>query len=184
MAREAGKIELPGGSLAHRLLDGLRAEGVDVPAALFTERDAAAMTAQGITKEVIAAEVEITKAQALEAINAELVRRLRVELDEDPEGIGYAGMAPAEIVDHLNRPHPDTITRNGRARTFERPAPIGHVWEGLPYAPAAATTDDVAAALAFKGDTTRAAPVKLPPSDAVPAEVAAGVVAGRPGRAG
>ncbi len=157
-------VTAKGGQLARNIVEGLRAEGIDTPAGLFTERDAPDLLRIGKTPEEISAIVDETKVQALEAVNLELVRRLRVELDTDPEGIGYAGMSPDDIVAELNREHAYTVSRNGRDRTLFRPAPIGHVWDGLPLAPAGATVEDVAAAQAFKGDTAEVTVVKLPPA--------------------
>lgn len=87
-----------------------------------------------------------TRAELRAAIRIVCRQRLRYELQNDPQGLGYAGKTDAEIAALLNNPWIEQIPAIPGPGTVPvtRPPRIFQIWLGIAYAPNAVDANDVA----------------------------------------
>lgn len=74
-------------------------------------------------------------------LDAIVYQKIRDEIDNDPNSVGYAGKTDAEIKDLLNNPTPKTKTVN-----YNDVAPINRILNGIADTPNVVITGDVTTA--------------------------------------
>lgn len=84
----------------------------------------------------------------------EILIKVKLEINQDPKKLGYAGKTPSEIVSLLNNPY-DVVTgsvfddglQQEIPTTVKEPARFYMLIIGVPFAPNAITEEEVATAM-------------------------------------
>ncbi len=84
------------------------------------------------------------------SLQDEILKRMKLEITNDPDGVGYAGKTDDEVMQLLNNP-----VAKQRIVFDYLPAPINKILSGLKEAPNVVATSDVTSSLKVSVDVAQ-----------------------------